>query len=134
MTDGFDARDFLRRYYDGIWATANGGIDALRRWETDDIDYRLPWSEGPTALRGIEAHAKLLAGFAAALTSYEIEVTSLHELGGPTEFVVESTGVGRTRRGTEYRNDYVQFIGLRDGKIARVREYFNPIWVRDLRG
>jgi hypothetical protein len=134
MTDEFDARDFLRRYYAGIWDTATGGIDALGRWEVEDIDYELPWSEGPTVLRGIEAHARLLAGFAAALTSYEIEVRAIHATLDPSEFVIESTGRGRTRRGTEYRNDYVQFIALRDGKIARVREYFNPLWVRVLGG
>ena len=50
-------------------------------------------------------------------------------------FVIEAEGGGPALDGTrEYRNEYVMFIRLRDRKIAEVREYYNPLKLRDLRG
>lgn len=134
QSDRLDGREFIERYYANIWTAANMGVDALREWEAEDIDYELPWSDRVKAFKGVEAHAKMLEFFTSSLTSYEIRMTGFHPTADPNEFVIESTGTGRTVRGSEYRNEYIQFITLRDGKIARVREYFNPLAVRDLTG
>jgi ketosteroid isomerase-like protein len=133
-SDAFDARDFLERYYEAVWDLAGGGVEALREWETDDIQYELPWSERLQAFQGLEAHAKVIGFLPLSLTSYEIRMTGFYPTADPNQFVIESTGVGQTIRGSEYRNDYVQFITFRDGKIARVREYFNTVKVKDLTG
>lgn len=132
QSEAFDARDFMEGYYAGVWEMANGGVDAVREWEAEDIEYELPWSDRLKAFNGVQEHAKVLGFFTANLTSYEIRMTGFHPTADPNQVVVESTGAGQTVRGTEYRNDYVQFITFRDGKIARIREYFDPLRVRDL--
>jgi ketosteroid isomerase-like protein len=40
---------------------------------------------------------------------------------------VECHGSGRMHNGRKYRNRYVMRFDFKDGKILRLREYFNPI-------
>ncbi|HEY6870671.1 MAG TPA: nuclear transport factor 2 family protein [Novosphingobium sp.] len=39
----------------------------------------------------------------------------------------QTTRGGRTHGGTEYGNDYLLLVELRDGLITEVREYMNPV-------
>ncbi len=130
--EAFDAREFIERYYAAIWELANGTVEALREWETDDIVYELPWSEKLQEFTGIETHVKVMSHLPANLKNYEIHMTAFYPTADPNEVVVESTGGGETMNGFDYRNEYVQFITFREGKIARVREFFDTIRARDI--
>jgi ketosteroid isomerase-like protein len=129
-SESFDARDFIERYYASAWELAKGDVDSLREWEVEDIDYQLPWSERLKGFTGVEEHAKVIRFLRDNLKNYEIRVTAFHETVDPNRVIVEATGGGETLSGKDYRNDYVQFITFRDGKIAQVREYFNTLAAR----
>ena len=44
--------------------------------------------------------------------------------------VAEYTGASNSKEtGKPYRQNYIAVVSLRDGKIAHIREYYNPIRV-----
>ena len=47
------------------------------------------------------------------------------------QVVAEYRSEGLTRSGRRYANSYVGFFGMRDGRIACWREYFDPNVVAD---
>ncbi len=132
MADAFDARDFMERYFASMWDLAQAGPDALREWETEDIRWELPWSDRVSEFNGIEQHHRVMSGMTSLLSHYEVRVSEFYPMENPNRVIVIAHGGGPTRDGREYRNEHPMFITFRDGKFAHVREYFNPLWTREL--
>jgi ketosteroid isomerase-like protein len=132
MAEAFDARDFIERYFACMWDLSQAGIEELRQWETDDIEWELPWSDAFPVFHGLEQHHRVLSGMTSRLSHYEIRMTACHPTDDPNKIIVLAQGGGPTRDGREYRNEHVMFITFRDGKIAHVKEYFNVLKTREL--
>ena len=134
MDDNFDARDFIERYFARMWDLSQEGVEALREWETEDITWELPWSANFPGFKGLEQHHQVLGGMTNFLTGYSITMSEFHQTEDPNEVIVVADGGGPTKAGGTYANEHVMFISFRDGKIAHVREYFNPLATARLTG
>lgn len=134
MDDNFDAKDFIERYFASMWNLSQAGVEALGEWETEDITWELPWTEGFSGFQGLEQHEQVLRGMTKFLSHYSITAEELHRTEKPNEVIVIAKGGGPTPEGRTYTNEHVMFISFRDGKIAHVREYANPLATRALRG
>jgi ketosteroid isomerase-like protein len=126
VTQPFDARDFVERYFANMWEILNGGVEAMRPWIADDFQGETPWSRNAPTADGIEAYATIMSAFLPFVEHYEILLKELHETTDPNTVVVEAKGGGPLKSGGEYWNDIILFLTFRDGKIARQKEYFNP--------
>ena len=134
MADAFDARDFIERYFARMWDLSQGGVEALRQWETEDVRWELPWTEGFAGFNGLDEHARVLGSMTNYLSHYEVRMTSFYATDDPERVIIEAVGGGPTVDGREYRNEHVMFMTFRDGKVAHVKEYANPLATRELRG
>jgi ketosteroid isomerase-like protein len=110
---------------------------ALMSFITEETRFEMPFNEGGKVgdqdfrkFSGLAALSKLFDGVVAAFAPddhihmHDIEMTEGN--GGSTIFV-ECTGGGRMSNGRTYQNRYVMRYDIRDGKILRLREYYNPI-------
>jgi len=83
-----------------------------------------------TALHGrreVEAH---LAGFGDILQIDSMRLSAVHRSTDAQTVVVEFSCRGRgTKTGAPYDQRYVSVIALRDGKITRYSDYWNPLVV-----
>ncbi len=102
-------------------------VDAALELLADDLVLELPFRgdggprrlEGDAARRFIRAMPKLFA----TLPFHDIVVHGALPSG---QVVAEYASDGTTHTGRSYRNTYVAFFGVRDGRIATWREYFDP--------
>ncbi len=95
-----------------VAAIGEADFDRLARICTPDLVVEFPYSDPPRRLDGFEAYR---AGAGAALETFRfrLELVRVHEaLDVPT--------------GKPYRNVYVGVFGFRDGRLASLREYWNP--------
>lgn len=102
-------------------------VDAALELVTDDVVLELPFRadggprrlEGDDAKRFVRAMPKLFA----RLPFCEVVVHGNLPSG---QVVAEYSSGGTTREGRPYRNAYVALFGIRDGRVATWREYFDP--------
>ena len=93
---------------------------------TDDLVLEMPYAEPPVTLEGKPKILRYLTG-AFKVFQFSIDITDVYELVDPTVLILECTSKGTvTTTGKDYANRYVGVYWFRDGKICRVREYFNP--------
>jgi ketosteroid isomerase-like protein len=102
-------------------------------WETliaDDIVWELPFAPAlghPNRLEGREAVEKHLNWFRGAVDNFRFSDIRVYPLSDPNGAVGEVRAEGRIRAsGREYRQEYVFFLRAAGGKIASLREYFDP--------
>jgi uncharacterized protein len=102
-------------------------IDEVRRWVADDLVLELPFRGGdfPTTLIGPDAHAfmALVKRLFSRMDFFEVTV---HGATASGVIAAEYKSNGLTKAGRPYPNVYAAFFDVRDGKITRWREYFNP--------
>jgi ketosteroid isomerase-like protein len=120
--------DLVRRYIDAI----NGwDFDAKRQMLDPDMVFEMPYAP-PGFDNRIEGAENYLAFAKAAMDVVGDE--NLHDLqletfaSDPGEVIVfyKSDMVFKTT-GAEYRNDYIGRFTVRDGRITRFAEYYDPI-------
>lgn len=114
----------VQRAFDGIAAHS---ADQMLEHYTDDLVLEMPYGDPPLRLEGKETIRRYLSK-AFTVFQFSIEITDVHEMVDPDALVLEyrSTGIVTTT-GKPYANAYVGFYWFRDGRICRVREYFNPV-------
>jgi ketosteroid isomerase-like protein len=102
-------------------------------WETliaDDILWELPFALAlghPHRLEGREAVEKHVNWFRGAAENFRFSDIRVYPLSDPNGAVGEVRAEGRIKAsGREYRQEYVFFLRANDGKIASLREYFDP--------
>jgi hypothetical protein len=94
---------------------------------TDDFVLELPFRAdgGPRTMAGDDAKRfmRVLPKLLARLTLTDVVV---HGALADGQIVAEYRSDGTTHAGQPYCNSYVGFFELREGRIARWREYFDP--------
>src|SRR5215813_525004 len=121
------ALDLLQQHFDTLVAD-----DA--RWQTliaDDIVWELPYAPSighPERLSGREAVIRHVTWFLAAVEKFRFSDVRLHAFADPAAAVAEVRAEGLIKStGRVYRQEYVLFLRARTGKIAFLREYFDPV-------
>jgi len=113
----------IERAFAGI---AEFSADKMLEHYTDDLVLEMPYAEPPVTIESKPRILKYLTG-AFKVFQFSIDITDVHELADPTMLILEYTSKGTvTTTGKVYANRYVGVYWFRDGKICRVREYFNP--------
>jgi ketosteroid isomerase-like protein len=120
------AEDLLRRHFETLVADNP-------RWQTliaDDIVWELPFAPAlghPACVSGRAEVAKFAAWFVAAVENFRFFDVRVQALADPEAAVAEVRGEGRIKAtGSVYRQEYVVFLRASAGKIALLREYFDP--------
>jgi uncharacterized protein len=107
-------------------------LDAAFELVTDDLVLELPFRRdgGPRRMNGDEAKQfiRSIPKLFAALPFRDVVVHGSLLSG---EVVAEYRSEGMTLTGRAYLNSYVGFFGLRGGRVASWREYFDPFVVAE---
>ena len=102
-------------------------IETLRSLMADDLVLELPFRSGgfPTTLVGPDAHGfmRLVKRLFDRMDFYDVVVHGQLPSG---VIAAEYKSNGLTKTGRAYPNVYAAFLEVRDGKVTRWREYFNP--------
>lgn len=93
----------------------------------DDAEYVAPYYPEMGPRRGRAEIAAMFDGLFARFASVSYEVTEAHETTDPDLVICEVRGDNQVR-GTDrrYRNHYVMFVRIRDGRVVRWTEYSDP--------
>lgn len=117
--------EIVRRAFAGI--AAGSAEQMLIGNYTDDMVIELPYADPPSAIEGLDTAVKYLTA-AFGMFRFALTITEVHECTDPDKLVLEYTSEGTVRAsGKRYANRYIGVYWFRDGKIARVREFYNPL-------
>lgn len=96
---------------------------------TEDAKQVMPFApEGfPRLLDGREAIRTQYSGLPSAYTHMRFPDLAIRDMASSNEFFVTYRGDIGLKSGGRYDNDYVAYFLVRDGRIAELREFFNPI-------
>ena len=109
-------------------------VDDNAQWQTliaDDIVWELVYAPSlghPARLSGREEVIRHVTWFVGAVENFRFFDLRIHAFADPDGGVAEVKAEGlikSTRR--IYRQEYVLFLRAKDGKIAFLREYFDPV-------
>lgn len=122
----------VRRFYAAI---VSGNLDALAESLTSDVIYEFPLSESGSSessdWRRFDGRDAVVEFWRQTLSKgmqfNKPEDVEISLLGDGSRLFVEQRGNITLQSGKAYRNRYIFRYDIRDGKIARVREYINPI-------
>jgi uncharacterized protein len=121
------ATDLLQRHIETL-------VDDAARWETliaDDILWELAYAPSvghPARLSGRDEVVRHVTWFRGAVDRFRFFNLAIHPFEDPAGAVgeVEAEGIIKST-GRVYRQNYVVFLRVADGKIAFIREYFDPV-------
>ena len=116
-------------------AIAQRDMAALGDAVTDDAVYEMPFSESgstePGLFRRFEGRAAVLEFWektsGSGIASLPPEDVELSITADGARLFIEQRGNMTMPDGKPYRNRYVFRFDIRDGRVAEVREYINPI-------
>ena len=121
------ASDLLQRHIETLVADNT-------QWQTliaDDILWELPYAPAlghPARLSGREEVVHHVTWFVGAVENFRFFDIKVYAFADPEAAVAEFKAEGRIKpTGRMYRQDYVLFLRAAGGKIAFLREYFNPV-------
>ena len=117
----------LRRYLEAI---NNWDFDAMMQLLHPDISYELPYAPSafPRVTRGLDeviTFLRSIPDFAVEENLYDIRIDTLGQ--DPNELVAEFRSDMKLASGRPYSNTYVARATVRDGRILRFAEHFDPI-------
>ena len=127
MADKFDSfSDLLRAALGGRLAPA----DSLLGLFADDVIFEFPYAPGglPKRLEGAAALATYLERLGPLLTFGPMELGDVWDDGATVVFEFSCRGEG-VETGAPYNQAYISVVTLRDGRIVRYRDYWNPLVV-----
>ena len=120
------ASDLLQRHFETLVADN-------ARWQTliaDDLLWELPFAPAlghPARLSGREAVVRHITWFVGAVEDFRFFDLKVHAFADPEAAVAEVKAEGLIKAtGRTYRQEYVVFLRAVSGKIAFLREYFDP--------
>jgi uncharacterized protein len=120
------ASALLKRHFETM-------VDEKTQWEVliaDDIVWELPFAPAlghPGRLSGREAVFAHINWFRGAVENFAFFDIRIHEFADATAAVAEVRAEGRIKAtGRVYQQEYVLFLRAAGGKIAFLREYFDP--------
>jgi ketosteroid isomerase-like protein len=109
-------------------------VDDNARWQTliaDNILWELAYAPSlghPAQLSGREEAVRHAKWFVGAVENFRFFDLNVYALADPQGAVAEVKGEGLIKSTSRmYRQDYVVFLRAADGKIAFLREYFDPV-------
>ena len=121
------ASDLLRRHVQTL-------VDDNAQWQTliaDDILWELPYAPAlghPARLSGREEVVHHVTWFVGAVENFRFFDIKVYAFTDPEAAVAEFKAEGRIKPTVRiYLQDYVLFLRAAGGKIAFLREYFNPV-------
>jgi ketosteroid isomerase-like protein len=121
------ASDLLQRHIETLVADN-------AQWQTliaDDILWELPYAPAvghPARLSGREEVVHHVTWFVGAVENFRFFDVKVYAFADPEAAVAEFKAEGRIKpTGRMYLQDYVLFLRAAGGKIAFLREYFNPV-------
>ena len=121
------ASDLLQRHIETL-------IEDNALWQTliaDDILWELPYAPAlghPARLSGREEVVHHVTWFVGAVENFRFFDIKVYAFADPEAAAAEFKAEGRIKpTGRMYRQDYVLFLRATGGKIAFLREYFNPV-------
>ncbi|WP_340267988.1 nuclear transport factor 2 family protein [Sphingobium mellinum] len=126
------AKVAVARFYAAI---GRRDMDALRHALTPDAVYEFPFSESgssdPSECRRFTGADAIIAFWQDTLSRDmrfgALEDVDLSILADGSRLFIEQRGDITLADGTSYRNRYIFRYDIRDGRIAHVREYINPV-------
>jgi ketosteroid isomerase-like protein len=120
------ASDILLRHFQTL-------VDDPNQWQTliaDDLVWELPYAPAlghPARLSGRAEVLRHVAWFLGAVENFRFFDLTVYAFADPDEAVAEVKGEGLIKlTGRMYHQDYVVFLRVASGKIAFLREYFDP--------
>lgn len=124
-----DAINLVRRL---LLAEGARDFRSLRAVLDPNVVFEMPFApSGFTTIHGRSALLDLLRGFIDAdvgiYADWSIDVSALHVVGTGELVFAEYSADAQTRTGARYQQSYVAKFAIRDGRIARWREWFNPL-------
>ncbi|WP_028472692.1 nuclear transport factor 2 family protein [Nocardioides alkalitolerans] len=105
-------------------------VDAVAPLFADDGRVDLPYAPDgvPTTIEGreaVDAYYRALPEMATELNFADYRIAALDE---PGEYVAEYTSDSSMRAtGASYANTYITRVSIRDGRITRLAEFFDPV-------
>ena len=121
------ASDLLQRHIQTL-------VEDNAQWQTliaDDILWELPYAPAlghPARLSGREEVVHHVTWFVGAVENFHFFDIKVYAFADPEAAVAEFKAEGRIKpTGRIYLQDYVLFLRAAGGKIAFLREYFNPV-------
>jgi uncharacterized protein len=121
------ATDLLQRHIQTLVADNT-------QWQTliaDDLLWELPYAPAlghPARLSGREAVVRHVTWFVGAVDKFRFFDIKVHAFADPEAAVAEFKAEGLIKpTGRSYRQEYVLFLRAAGGKIAFLREYFDPV-------
>ena len=109
-------------------------VDDDTRWQTliaDDLLWELAYAPSighPARLTGREEVMRHVKWFRGAVENFRFFNIRVYAFADPEAAVAEFKGEGLIKpTGRIYRQDYVLFLRAATGKIAFLREYFDPV-------
>jgi ketosteroid isomerase-like protein len=121
------ASDLLRRHFETLVADN-------AQWQTliaDDLVWELPFAPAighPARLSGREAVVRHVTWFLGAVENFRFFDLEVHVFADPEGAVAEVKAEALIKpTGRLYRQEYVVFLRAAGGKIAFLREYFDPV-------
>src|ERR1700750_1500732 len=128
------ASDLLQRHIQTL-------VDDNAQWQTliaDDVLWELAYAPSighPAQLSGREEAIRHANWFVGAAEDFRFVDLKVYALAAPERAVPEVKGEGLIKStGRMYRQDYVLFLRAVGGKIAFLREYFDPVRVASALG
>jgi ketosteroid isomerase-like protein len=121
------ASDLLQRHIQTL-------VDDNAQWQTliaDDLLWELPFAPAighPARLSGREEVVRHITWFLGAVENFRFFDVKVYALADPEAAVAEFKAEGLIKpTGRIYVQDYVLFLRTAGGKIAFLREYFDPV-------
>lgn len=127
MADKFDSfSDLLRAALGDQLASA----DSLLGLFTDDVIFEFPYAPDglPKRLEGKAALSAHLEKLGPLLTFGPMELGSVYAMAETVVFEFSCNGAG-VNTGAPYNQKYISVVTVREGRIARYRDYWNPLVV-----
>jgi len=121
------ASDLLQRHIQTL-------VEDNVQWQTliaDDLVWELPYAPAighPARLSGREEVVRHVTWFLGAVDNFRFFDLKVYAFADPEGAVAEVKAEGLIKpTGRIYRQDYVLFLRAAGGKIAFLREYFDPV-------
>jgi len=121
------ASDLVRQHFETL-------VHDNRRWQTliaDDLVWELPFAPAlghPARLSGREEVVRHVTWFVGAVDKFRFFDLEVHAFADPEAAVAEVQAEGLIKpTGRIYRQAYVLFLRAAGGRIAFLREYFDPV-------